>query len=152
MAAATKRTARQILLRFFFVAYCAWMLWLLFGQRMGTEGELAALGERMNLDPFATIKRYWPLLMGGNGLALRRQAVINLVGNVVMFVPLGYCLPRIFPWFRRFFRTFFVCILLIAAVELVQLFTGLGVCDVDDLILNMAGISLGYLISKIKQN
>ena len=152
MARSTKRTGGQIFLRFCFVAYCAWMLWLLFGQRITGTGEIAPLAERMNLDPFATIGRYWPLLLGEKGLTLRRLAVINLVGNVVMFVPLGFCLPRIFPRFRGFFRTFFAGLLMIVAVEAIQLLTALGVCDIDDLILNMVGITIGYPFSKIKQS
>lgn len=152
MAKNRQHTARQTLSRAVFVGYILLMLWLLFGQRMGAQGEATALYERMNLEPFGTIGRYFPLLSGENGLTLRRLAVINLVGNVIMFVPLGYCLPRIFPWFRHFFRTFFLCFLLIVLVELVQLFTGLGVCDVDDLILNMVGVCIGYPFGKLKKH
>ena len=35
---------------------------------------------------------------------------------------------------------------LIVCVELVQLVTLLGHCDVDDLILNLIGVSMGYLL------
>ena len=151
MANKTKRSGRQILLRAAFLAYVLWMLWLLFGQRWGTEIYSQELAKSMNLQPFVTIKHYIALLKNGPS-GLVTHAVINLVGNVVMFVPLGFCLPKIFPKFRNFFRTFFFCVLLIVAVELLQYYTYLGTCDIDDLILNMAGVTIGYLFSKIKQD
>ena len=151
MTAKTKRTGRQVLLRIAFVAYVLWMLWLLFGQRWGTEIYSQELAKSMNLWPFVTINHFIALLKGGSS-GLVTHAVINLVGNVVMFVPLGFCLPKIFPKFRSFLKTFFVCFLLIVAVELVQYCTYLGTCDIDDLILNMAGVSIGYLFARIKQD
>ena len=150
MASNRKHTAGQTFLRAVFVVYALWMLWLLFGQRWGTEVYTQQLAESMNLKPFATIKRYIALL-GSSKPTLFRHAVINLVGNVVMFVPLGFFLPGIFPGMRRFFRAFFLSLGLILTVELVQYFTMLGTCDIDDLILNMVGICIGYLFGKIKK-
>ena len=149
MAGKTKRSGKQVLLRFAFVAYVVWMLWLLFGQRWGTQIYTQELARNINLTPLATIRHYIALVK--NSGSLRTHAVINLVGNVVMFVPLGYCLPKIFPRFRNFFKTFIFCFLLIVAVEVTQYFTYLGTCDIDDLILNMAGVILGYLFARIKQ-
>lgn len=150
MAKRSGRPAGQSLLRFCFVAYCFLMLWLLFGQRWGTEIYTQALAERINLKPFATIGRYWELLHKTQNQTLLRHAVINLAGNVVMFIPLGVFLPGIWRRFRSFFQTFFLSILLILTVELVQYATNLGTCDIDDLILNMTGIFVGYLFYKIK--
>lgn len=150
MAKRSRRTGRQSFLRFCFVAYCIAMLWLLFGQRWGTEIYTQQLALRINLTPFATIGRYLDLLRSTQSTVLLRHAVINLTGNVVMFIPLGFFLPGIWRRFRGFFRTFFAAFLLILAVELVQYFTKLGTCDVDDLILNLAGVCIGYPLSKMK--
>jgi len=152
MAASAKRSAGQILLRFFFVVYCVLMLWLLFGQRWGTEIYTQQLAANVNWKPFATVERYFNMLKNQQNQKLLRHAIINLAGNVVMFVPLGFFLPRIFPRLRGFFRTFFLAAVLICLVEAVQYATALGTCDVDDLILNMFGVILGYPFSKIKQN
>ena len=143
----------QSLVRILFLAYCGLMLWLLFGQRM--EGSLLDLtlkpnGENINLLPFATVRLYWHLLQTGASQALLKHAIINLVGNVVMFVPLGWFLPGIWRVFRGFFKTVIFGISLICLVELLQYLTGLGSCDVDDLILNTVGIILGYSIWKLK--
>ena len=146
-----KRTTFRVVLWCGFGAYIAWMIWLLYGQRLGTEIYTQDLAKSMNMKPFATIGRYVDLLSSDQS-ALVRHAVINLAGTVVMFMPLGYCLPQLFPCLRRFLKTFFLCLLLIVAVESVQYLTRLGTCDVDDLILNLVGISLGYVFSKIKQH
>lgn len=151
MTAKGKRSTGQILLRLAFVGYVVWMLWLLFGQRMGTQVYTQQLAENMNLKPFSTVGRYISLLKNSSDPMLLRHAVINLGGNVVMFIPLGFFLPRIFPLFKGFFRTFVTCLLLILSVELVQYFTMLGTCDIDDLILNMVGVCIGYPFAKIKQ-
>lgn len=138
-----KRIDRHPVARLLFLLYVCWMLWLLFGQRWGENhtGEL-------NLQPLVTIRLFWRLL-GHSDPALVRRAVINLVGNVVMFVPLGYFPAHIFPQMRRFFRMLLLSIGVIVAVELTQLATGLGSCDIDDLILNLPGVILGWLLWRV---
>ena len=151
MAAKGKRATAQIITRLLFVAYVLWMLWLLFGQRFGTQVYTQQLARSLNLRPFATIGMYLRLLSSRSSEVFWRHAIINLAGNIVMFVPLGVFLPRIFSKLRGFFATFFFCLLLIAIVEIIQYFTMLGACDIDDLILNMIGICIGYLLSKVKR-
>ena len=144
------RKENQSFWRLCFVAYCGLMLWLLFGQRWGTEVYAQQLAESINLTPLTTIKRYWHVLQNTKNASMLRHAVINLVGNVVMFIPLGYCLPRIWRRFRSFFPTIMLSVLLIVAVETIQYFTKLGTCDIDDLILNTLGACMGYILFKIK--
>lgn len=70
----------------------------------------------------------------------------NLFGNVGLFIPLGVFLPLLFSVLRRFGRFLLLTLLLILALELTQAATGLGTFDVDDLILNLLGVCLGYLL------
>lgn len=143
---AKKKTGKS---RFFWgfclLLYSLLMLWLLFGQRWGTSVYRQELAENINLIPFATLGRYWQLLQGGDG-GLVRHAFINLAGNVVMFIPLGALLPAVYSRLRGFFQTFFFSVMLIATVEALQYATLLGTCDIDDLILNLAGVILGYIL------
>ena len=145
-----KKSKTGQVLRAAFLGYAVWMLWLLFGQRLGTEVYSQELAKSMNLQPFTTIKHYIALLDNGNP-GLVRHAIINLAGNVFMFIPLGFFLPRIFPKLRSFFKTLLCCICIIAAVELAQYYSLLGTCDIDDLILNTVGVCIGYLFAIIKQ-
>lgn len=130
-----------------FGLYCAFMLWLLFGQRIGwitEEGYWEQLKANVNLVPFHTISNYIRVLGRTSNAGLLRHIVINLAGNVVMFVPLGFFLPLNWARFRRVRRLILWGILIIVAVESLQLVTLLGSLDVDDLILNVAGVLIGY--------
>ena len=72
--------------------------------------------------------------------------MINLVGNVVLFIPAGWLLPRLWRRFRNFFLFILTCAVSIFLIETLQLFTLLGSFDVDDIILNLSGMLLGYLV------
>lgn len=143
MAKERKRSLGGIFLRILFLLYVAAMGWLLFGQRWGVAGLRS-----INLQPFVTMKLYWKLLQGNNAY-LVRHAFINLVGNVVMFVPLGFFQPYLIAGLRKWHKTLLTTTVLILMVEVVQYITGLGSCDIDDLILNLAGAWLGYILWRI---
>ena len=50
---------------------------------------------------------------------------------------------------RKLWRTLLTTGLIITLVELIQLFTLVGSCDIDDLILNLLGAAMGYGIYKL---
>lgn len=96
-------------------------------------------GYRYNFVPLDTIKHF--IHIAGR---FHRAAAINLVGNVVMFVPFGLLLPltaRLHPllWTLLFAAG-------ITTLELLQLVTKRGMFDVDDIILNVGGFLIGYLV------
>ena len=72
------------------------------------------------------------------------RGIIYLVGNLVGFVPLGYLLPILFVWQRRFLAFLVTALAAITVLELVQVFSMNGSFDVDDIILNGIGASVGY--------
>lgn len=148
----TTPQGRRVLGRLLFLLYAVVMLWLLFGQRIGEEGISIHFGfnsDNLNLIPFKTVKLYFYILKTSASQRLLQHAVVNLVGNVVLFVPLGWLLPCNWGKFQRFFPFFFAVLFLILAVEIIQYFTALGSCDVDDLILNIGAAVVGFLIWKI---
>jgi len=137
------------LLRGLFFLYCLVMVWLLFGQRFSADiegGYSQGVPVSINLIPFATVRLYWQLLTTSSNTYLVQHAFINLAGNVLMFVPLGVCIPALWRKERNFFLFFLTVALVIAAVEGVQLLTRLGSCDIDDFLLNMVGALLGYVV------
>ena len=138
--------------KFVFWLYCLLMLWLLFGQRVddfyGQGTYLEQLRTNTNLVPFKTIALYWRLLTTSTNTALIRHAVINLLGNIIMFIPLGWFLPSLWEKFRSFWRTILSVVLLMTSVEIFQLLTLLGSCDTDDLMLNVLGAAIGFVIYK----
>lgn len=148
MAKKKEKQGRQIFLRLAFLIYVGVMLWLLFGQRWGTQIYAQELARNINLQPFATIKLYLCLLKSTDPYMVC-HAFMNLVGNVVMFVPLGFYQPYLLPKLRGFFRTMLSTTLLILIVEIIQYISLLGSCDVDDLLLNLIGSAIGYLFWRI---
>lgn len=132
-----------------FGIYCAVMLYLLFNRSGATPGVdyWDQVSMSYSLTPLRTIRQYLRLL--GLRPQLQRLAVINLVGNVVMFIPLGLLLPLVFQKLRAYWKTFLCTAGIIIAVELTQLFTLLGSCDIDDLILNLLGASIGYCLYRL---
>ena len=103
----------------------------------------------VNLVPFKTISNYWYMVKqygigGGNRIWWQ-----NLVGNLVLFSPMGCLLPLLFRFFRSFFRTVLFTVFLVICVEGVQLLTFTGSLDIDDVILNAVGCAAGYLAYKL---
>ena len=91
-----------------------------------------------NFIPFKTILYF---LSGAERKAIAFQ---NLLGNFVGFMPLGLLAPLVFEKIRSAKMMLVVSFLTSLGFELIQLVTGLGVFDVDDLILNTAGGVAGY--------
>ena len=136
----------------FFLAYCALMLWLLF-DRPGYDPGVPyweQVAQQLNLIPFRTLRLFADLLDSGVRSYIR-MAIINLGGNIIMFIPLGLLLPIIFPKLATLFRVLLVTSALITVVEILQLFTLVGSCDIDDLILNVLGSAIGYGIFKLSK-
>ena len=69
---------------------------------------------------------------------------LNVLLNVAMFVPLGILLPLVFPKMRRWYQTFGIGFAVSLVIELLQLWQGSGVADIDDLFANTLGTVIGY--------
>lgn len=139
---------RSPLLRFLFLLYCGVMLWLLFFRSWGWDDGLTyrqMLQNNINLTPLLTIRNYLYVVIHRSNDDVLLHCIINLAGNIFLFIPLGYLLPKIFAKQDNFFRFFITCTVSILLVELVQLFTLLGSFDVDDLILNLGGMTIGFI-------
>lgn len=95
----------------------------------------------LNLVPFRTINTYINSIMHGDIVAI---AVRNLFGNLLMFLPLGIYLPIIWAKCRKLTTTLQISLVVLIGIELIQFITLLGSLDIDDLILNLCGILIGY--------
>ncbi len=105
-----------------------------------------------NLKPFSTVDYYIRILKHSADPYLIKNAVINLAGNVVMFIPLGLYLPFKFTKLKKVLIFLIFVSALIFAVEILQFFTLLGYCDIDDLILNVIGAFIGFMVYKAGAN
>lgn len=98
-----------------------------------------------NLVPFKTVAQMFSKL-SSDSIQTVKIALVNLAGNVIMLVPLGFLLPFAFKAQRKLWRTLLLSFLLILVMETVQLISMRGSFDIDDIIVNLAGVALGYLI------
>ncbi|MCG8409652.1 MAG: VanZ family protein [Bacteroidales bacterium] len=107
------------------------------------------LSLRSNFIPFKTIFNYINSFMKGH---INTDIVVtNLIGNLVVFMPMGILLPSLFKKLRRFIPFVLVMVSMVAIIELLQLLLSAGSCDIDDLILNVLGAIMCFGVFKLKQ-
>ena len=97
----------------------------------------------MNLIPFRMVANYLRAFRAG----LFSYSITQFIGNIATFLPLGF-FPALL--FRNFGgkKTFFFGLAYSFGAECCQFFLGRH-CNVDDVILNVAGVMLGYLIFRL---
>lgn len=104
-------------------------------------------GGAVNLEPFYTIRRFIIHYRRTGSLS----SLSNLLGNIVVLMPLGLLLPVLFRPMRRFWLFIPVMAAVAVGIEAFQWRTGLGVADVDDSILNFCGAVISYIPTRLGQ-
>nr|MDE6005302.1 VanZ family protein [Oscillospiraceae bacterium] len=98
----------------------------------------------INLVPFRTISDYIECMDPISINSIHDFAFQNLIGNMILFVPMGVFLPYFSQKQRKFLKFLITAFIIILCVEIMQLVTLLGVCDIDDLLLNLIGCCIGF--------
>lgn len=101
----------------------------------------------VNLVPFETIMVFWRALKENR--INTDIALLNIFGNIALFVPFGFLIPVFEKKLRSLWKCAAVSLAVILVVETLQLLFKVGSFDVDDIILNMAGVVIGYAVYKI---
>ena len=96
-----------------------------------------------NFIPFKTIL---PYLLGEKGFMI---AVLNLAGNILLLVPIGFLVPFIYPN-MTWKKTLVLAVATGLALEGMQALLRVGIFDIDDLILNGLGVMAGYWLFMIR--
>lgn len=91
-----------------------------------------------NFIPFKEILRY----NFGSSLFFR-----NVLGNVIMFIPYGLFTGYMFKE-KKFYLPVLLTLIISVVIECVQLWIG-RVFDIDDIILNVVGGTIGFMIYKL---
>ena len=148
-----------------FLSYAAIMLSFLYIRNRSGDTVLPyweQVSQNYNLTLFRTIRNYWDVLTRPEHYTAKwgsisayhvqfRIAIVNIVGNVVLFIPMGAFFPAMWSKLQKAWKTFSVSLLTLILVEITQLLTLRGSCDVDDLVLNMSGICMGYFLWWVRQ-
>ena len=94
-----------------------------------------------NFVPFKTISTYIKAIFSGS---MNIDIPIkNLVGNFIMFLPMGIYLPYFIKKINKVSVFSIAMIILLFVIEVIQLVTKRGSFDIDDFILNMLGALIG---------
>lgn len=127
------------------ILYCLALIYILFMHnhyRYGMNFRLC------NLIPFHTIIGYFKRLSDNT---INTSIVVqNLFVNLILFLPMGMSLPVIFEnKMNRFWKFLIISLIVITSIEMLQFITMTGSADIDDVILNTIGASIGYGIVHI---
>ena len=149
-----KSNIRQIFYCFCWIAFIIYLVFLFYVLLFKADPRFSPLDytqayqasfrkpSNYNLIPFKTIKSYW-LTYAGTG---SWSAILNLLGNVLAFIPYGILFPVLTKRQKTFLLTLLSGACLIFLIEGIQLITVWGILDVDDFFLNISGLILGWFI------
>ena len=99
--------------------------------------------EGMNLIPFRMVANY----LRAFRLGMFSYSITQFIGNIATFLPLGFFPALLFRNFGAG-KTFLLGLGYSLGAECCQFFLGRH-CDVDDVILNVAGVMLGYALCRL---
>lgn len=91
-----------------------------------------------NLVPFKTIVSYF-------AFPNFKDNLINIWGNILIMMPLEFFIIKVFKT-KKYLTSLLIGFTFILLIELIQFFGQVGVFDVDDIILNLFGMSLMYFL------
>lgn len=99
-----------------------------------------------NLIPLKTIGKYIQSFINDS---MNKSIIFeNILGNIFLFAPMGILLPCTFKGLHRFIKFLVTILIILVGIEIGQLFTQTGSCDIDDVILNLAGAVLFFGLFK----
>lgn len=124
-----RRKRKKAVLAVLFIYYAVMLMNLTFLERTQTVTDY-------NIVPFRTIGT---VLLSGNVYAI----VINIFGNFFIFMPLQFILIELFE-IRKIKQNFLVCFTITFVIEIVQYIFKVGMLDVDDILLCVAGMMSFY--------
>ena len=141
-----KKVVRPMVWAFFGV-YCFILIYVLFLSRGSRAHYPYAQYFRQftNFIPFKTIIEY--IQRYNNGF--RNLSILNLLGNFVLFLPMGVALPCVSDKFNRFWKVVLCVLGMVVLVEVAQGILRVGSIDIDDVIFNVCGAMIGYGIIRI---
>ena len=139
-------TKRQKLGWVLFLMYlCLLAYFMFFSESFGRTD--TDRGYAYNLVPLKEITRYFRYYRT-LGMPL---FLINIVGNMVAFMPFGFFLPIISRRSRKWYNTVSFGLIFSLILETLQLIFKVGSFDVDDMLLNTVVAGLGFLVYRTVQ-
>jgi glycopeptide antibiotics resistance protein len=127
---------------FLFFSYAGLLTYIVFFAR-----RRQSLVWRDNLVNLVPIKRTIHAFRRSDLIGLENN-VANLLGNIVIFIPLAFFLVNIFGVYTKR-KIILIGFLMSFSIEVIQFVFRIGVPDIDDIILNVTGVIIGIYLYKI---
>ena len=102
----------------------------------------------VNLIPFKTVIEY--IVAFFNNTIPTHTIITNIFGNILAFAPFGFFAHVILNKKPSLLKFTLLMVSASLLIEVIQLIFLVGSCDIDDVILNVLGAVIGYLIFKTK--
>lgn len=138
---------KTVFLYFVFICYIVLLSKILFLSRVSLLDLFdshRAITRPINLIPFHSIAMlFFGSAGGGRGFAFG-----NVVGNIILFIPLGIYLPLL-KTDKRVWTNLLVVFAVSLFAEVIQGLLGIGTADIDDVILNFMGGLIGIGVYKL---
>lgn len=134
------RKNSRIICGVLFVLYLLLLAYLVF--LSPAFGRNSGVVREYNLIPLRTIKNYIKYRAYVNIDIF----LINILGNIIAFMPMGFFIPIMFRSKRSLIEVLFFSLAISFIIEIIQYQLVVGSFDVDDIILNTLGGAIGYII------
>ena len=104
----------------------------------------------INIIPIVHIVRDLLELLTPQKTIIKEHTIQNIIGNIILFIPLGIFLPLLIDKYRCINKVILAAFICSVSIELIQLilrqFEIYRSVDIDDVILNTLGALLGFMI------
>jgi glycopeptide antibiotics resistance protein len=131
-----------------FLIYIAWVLCITLLPITVITTKLP-IYKQVNLVPIVQTIRQYNSSFHGTITYLKPLFLLNLVGNIVLFIPFGLLLPLISKY-KTFKKIFVFALLFSISIELLQFivyyFGSFRSVDIDDVLLNAMGATIGFFV------
>lgn len=132
---------KKVIAWFIFIGYSTCLLyWMFWG--FNRSNHIVRNELRYNVIPFKTILHFLSTA-GWHNLI---NPAINILGNIGVFIPLGFLIPVLFKRLTDYKWFSFVFVGSLILLEILQMMLHVGTADIDDVILNFVGGTLGLLL------
>ena len=129
-----------------FIVYVGFFIYAVFLQYNKKNITYENVNKHSNLIPIKNTLQDISILWN-NGFRKNMNLFANIIGNILLFMPLPFFLIEIFNFKKNIYILLFA-ILISGWVEAMQYVFLLGVTDIDDVMLNITGCYLGIFFAR----
>lgn len=134
---------------FLFFLYGAWIASLTI-MPLPFAAEASRISFQLNLIPVVRLYDSYKASLGASGPYFKTLFVLNGLGNIIVFMPLGIFLPWLISRIVHLRQVITIAFIISLSIEIIQYISNFWKiyrsADIDDIILNVTGAILGYLI------